>query len=160
MSSYCVGHLLLGTRPTLTLEFLYPVRLHWRKLIFFFASTYYLQIASCLPVFTSPYQCCYSVWLGPVQSLCDAATASVHLCVHQSCCAWKTPFPWSNPSPLTLIYNLLFDICMYHETVAMVNIMMLSVSSQGLPWDPSSLFLTYFGEAANAHLSETEISCL
>ena len=93
LSSSCVGHLLLGMSP---LEwFVYPVRLHQRKLIFhfqvFFIWRQFLDQGRGL-VFTSPLSTVTSL-VSDLFRPVNAATVSVGSYVHQSCDVQKA-FTW------------------------------------------------------------------
>lgn len=107
MSSFCVGQLLLGMRPT-PREFVCPVRLHWRELIFFLCKwlsggdSFLVRDGSPCPLpplsdgtpsgldLCRPRACCHS--------LCAFISASVLLCLED--------FPWSHLSPLALFIFL------------------------------------------------------
>ena len=87
------------------------------KTKFPFASMYRFQITPWLwwtPVSLSHAQLWDTIWLGLVQPCSRSHGLCKCTCV-QSCCAWKTLFPWYHPSSLALSLCLLFCTSSYTQ---------------------------------------------
>lgn len=83
----------------------HPMRLYWKKLTFPFPaqtatgdSFLVRHWTPCLPKVSVLGPLLTQTCAGPV-----AVTVAVSSYVHWSCCAWKTLFAWSQPSPLAVI---------------------------------------------------------